>query len=65
MEEKKSHIDLLKEFYETVAREDDEMKYVRTMEYYKPISVYLIASELAIANDYLKRIVEALENERD
>ena len=64
--EKKSHWDRFTDLHREVMKKDaEDGKTVASLRYYKPFYMYMIAGELAVMNDNLKRIAEALEVQND
>lgn len=67
-QEKKSHWDRFVDLHtEVMSKDAEDGKTIASLKYYKPFYMYMIAGELAVMNDNLKRIAEALEvlNDRE
>lgn len=65
-QEKKSHWERFTDLHKEVMTKDaEDGKTVSSLRYYKPFYMYMIAGELAVMNDNLKRIAEALEVQND
>lgn len=65
-QKKKSHWERFTDLHDEVMKKDaEDGKTVASLRYYKPFYMYMIAGELAVMNDNLKRIAEALEERND
>ena len=67
-QEKKSHWERFTDLHEEIMKKDaEDGKTIPSLRYYQPLYTYVVAGELAVMNDNLKRIAEALEalNDRE
>ena len=65
-QEKKSHWERFTDLHKEVMKKDaEDGKTIPSLRYYEPFYTYMIAGELAVLNDNLKRIAEALEECND
>lgn len=65
-QEKKSHWERFTDLHEEIMKQDaEDGKTILSLKYYQPLYTYVVAGELAVMNDNLKRIAEALEVQND